>query len=330
MMKHRWNMPCIALAAVLLAGCASSEYSAPVSERGAVEKKSAIPIATENNKLAQHEEVDWRPQVYVVQKGDTLYGIAFNHGLDYREIASLNNLQNPDVIHVGQELRLFASGSVVAARPGPEVKVEALKPGEIKTVAEVKPAEILLKSQPIALKLPYSEQAVAQIEKLQGAPHKAEMVAPAKMEPKPVEIKAEAVAVPVVSAPAGNDEAVDWGLPSNGKVLADFSEKDNRKGVDLAGKMGQPVLASAAGKVVYSGSGLRGYGKLVIIKHNSTYLSAYAHNDKILVKEGDAVSKGQKIAEMGNSDADQIKLHFEIRKFGKPVDPAKYLSFNKS
>ncbi len=118
---------------------------------------------------------------------------------------------------------------------------------------------------------------------------------------------------------------MEWGMPTKGKVIGQFSESANRKGIDIAGKLGQPVMASAAGKVVYSGSGLRGYGKLIIIKHNKTYLSAYAHNDKILVKEGQSVSRGQKIAEMGNTDAKQVELHFEVRRFGKPVDPAKYL-----
>jgi lipoprotein NlpD len=128
----------------------------------------------------------------------------------------------------------------------------------------------------------------------------------------------------------GEDEALEWGMPTSGKVIAEFSENANRKGVDIVGSRGQSIVASAAGKVVYSGSGLRGYGKLIIIKHNKTFLSAYAHNDQILVKEGQNVSKGQKIAEMGSSDADQVGLHFEIRKFGKPVDPAKYLPLVKS
>ena len=119
-------------------------------------------------------------------------------------------------------------------------------------------------------------------------------------------------------------------MPTMGKIIADFSEAANKKGIDIAGKLGQPVTASAPGKVVYSGSGLRGYGKLVIIKHNKTYLSAYAHNDQVLVKEGQSVARGQKIAEMGNSDAEQVKLHFEVRRFGKPVDPAKYLPLGKS
>ncbi len=113
--------------------------------------------------------------------------------------------------------------------------------------------------------------------------------------------------------------------PATGKLVTGFSDTANLKGIDIAGKEGQPVAASAAGKVVYAGTGLRGYGKLVIIKHNATYLSAYAHNREILVKEGQQVAKGQKIAEMGNTDSDQVKLHFEIRRQGKPVDPLKYL-----
>jgi lipoprotein NlpD len=108
-------------------------------------------------------------------------------------------------------------------------------------------------------------------------------------------------------------------------VLAGFDEAKN-KGIDIGGKLGEPVLASADGKVVYAGSGLRGYGNLVILKHNNTYLTAYAHNQTLLVKEDQQVKRGQKIAEMGNSDSEQVKLHFEIRKLGKPVDPAKLLA----
>ena len=120
-------------------------------------------------------------------------------------------------------------------------------------------------------------------------------------------------------------DQLDWAWPAKGKIVAGFSETANLKGIDIAGTAGEPVRASAAGRVVYAGSGLRGYGKLIIIKHNATYLSAYAHNREILVKEGQQVTRGQKIAEMGNTDADQVKLHFEIRRLGKPMDPAKYL-----
>ncbi|HSD60409.1 MAG TPA: peptidoglycan DD-metalloendopeptidase family protein, partial [Burkholderiales bacterium] len=168
--------------------------------------------------------------------------------------------------------------------------------------------------EPKALKLPYSEQNLALV---QGRPAQST---------KPEPAKAEAPEVKPPSQPSdesGQEDAVDWILPTQGKLISGFSEAT--KGVDISGRQGQPVLASAAGKVVYSGSGLRGYGKLIIIKHNKTFLSAYAHNDQLLVKEGQTVSKGQKIAEMGSSDADRVKLHFEIRRFGKPVDPLKYL-----
>ncbi|MGH8685337.1 MAG: peptidoglycan DD-metalloendopeptidase family protein, partial [Nitrosospira sp.] len=129
--------------------------------------------------------------------------------------------------------------------------------------------------------------------------------------------------VPPAAEAIRGDDHVEWIWPVKGKLLEAFSE--STKGIDIAGKSGQSVSASAAGKVVYSGAGLRGYGKLIIIKHNSTYLSAYAHNNKLLVKEGQTVTKGQKIAEMGNTDANLVKLHFEIRKNGKPVDPMKHL-----
>jgi len=309
-----------ALAVAVLAGCASDSSHAPVSDHGTAEKKPAVSIVetvtsvTHIKKSAQPEN-DWRPQTYVVQKGDTLYGIAFNFGLDYHEIAVINNIQNPDVIHAGQEVHLF-SASPVAVKP---------------RVAENKAQEIPVKDQPKVAKLPYSEQAVADVQNMQGAPHKPEPVAATKAEsrpetqpePKP-ELKPEAATAAVA------DDALEWSMPTSGKVIGEFSESANRKGIDISGKAGQPVMASAAGKVVYSGSGLRGYGKLVIIKHNNTYLSAYAHNDQVLVKEGQAVTKGQKIAEMGSTDSDQVKLHFEIRKFGKPVDPSKFLPLIKS
>ena len=293
---------CAVLAAAALAGCASSSVRAPVEEHGVAEKSAA-----ETKEKAPHEhEKDRHAQVYVVQKGDTLYGIAFNHEVDYHEIIEANNIQNPDLIQVGQELRLYSSGPV------------AVKP----KIVESKPQGASVKEQPKVVKLPYSEQALAEIQKMGEEPHKPEPVVPVKVEPEP---KPEAAA-----DSAAADDVLEWGMPTNGKVIGEFSENANRKGVDISGKLGQPVVASATGKVVYSGSGLRGYGKLVIIKHNNTYLSAYAHNDQVLVKEGQSVTKGQKIAEMGRTDSDQVKLHFEIRKFGKPVDPAKFLPLIKS
>ena len=313
---HQLNWLCLALVAMLLAGCGSSVQRAPVLEHGAAEKKHAEPPLTATAKKTVPHEKDWRPHTYVVQKGDTLYSIAFNHGLGYRELIELNGIQNPDVIKVGQEIRLLPDSAVAAIKPVPEAKHVA--------------REIPIKSLPRAAKLPYSEQAVAELEKMQEAPRKPDAIAVTKVEPKS-ESKPEPKPVAVAkSAGEEEEDVVEWGMPTAGKIIGEFSESANRKGIDIAGKLGQPVVASAAGKVVYSGSGLRGYGKLVIIKHNKTYLSAYAHNDQVLVKEGQSVTKGQKIAEMGNTDADKVELHFEIRKLGKPVDPGKYLPMIKS
>lgn len=294
------------LMAVLLVGCASKGSRAPVLERGVDGKKG--DAAAEAKKSSR--EKDWRPEKHVVQKGDTLYSIAFNYGFDYHELAELNGIKDPGMISIGQEIRLFPGRSMSAARTNEAVAS--------------KPVESLVKEQPKLVKYPYSEAALAQIEKVQE-PIKPNVASVAKVEdkPKPVEETADAT-------DAGEESPINWGMPAQGKVIGQFSESANRKGIDIAGKLGQPIVASAFGKVVYSGSGLRGYGKLIIIKHNNTYLSAYAHNDKVLVKEGQSVTRGQKIAEMGKTDADQVKLHFEVRRLGKPVDPAKYLPIGKS
>ncbi|RFC37796.1 MAG: lipoprotein NlpD [Candidatus Nitrotoga sp. SPKER] len=305
------------IAAVLVIGCSSSGSHAPVEEHGAEReiasgaklKKPVVPVAAPIMKAVPRDK-DGRPQIYVVQKGDTLYSIAFNYGLDYREIAELNNIQNHAVIHVGKELRLPSAGPSTV----------------VKTMVESKPLDVPVKSQPKVAKLPYTEQAVAQIEKMQEDPQKSEPVVITKIQSKP-EIRPE---TKIDGITDDDGSILEWSMPTSGTLISEFSETASRKGIDIAGKLGQAIVASSAGKVVYSGSGLRGYGKLVIIKHNKAYLSAYAHNDQLLVKEGQNVNKGQKIAEMGNTDTDQVSLHFEIRRFGKPVDPAKYLPLVKS
>jgi lipoprotein NlpD len=315
--KSTVRLLAVAIALILLAGCrASGNRRAPIEDRGGsgrtapVEERdtSTKRAATPDRKAGQREQ-ETRPQFYVIQKGDTLYSIAFEHGLDYREVAEQNNIENPAAIQIGQKIKLLPPDEGASERPRMDSK-----PAVAST-----PLIALKKDQPKVIKLPYSEQAVAQLERMQKEPARAAI--PVAVVP---------VLKPVQESDAGPDDSLEWGMPTNGKVIVDYSESANRKGVDIAGNKGQPVLASAAGKVVYSGSGLRGYGKLVIIKHNKTYLSAYAHNEQILVKEGQSVSKGQKIAEMGSSDAEQVKLHFEIRKFGKPVDPAKFLNLAKS
>jgi lipoprotein NlpD len=279
------------LMTVLINACTSRGYRAPVADRGAAAGQK-----------------DWRPEVYVVQKGDTLYSIAFNYGFDYHELADLNHIEDPSLISIGQEIHLFPGRSPSGS------------------VAESKPVETLVKDQPKVVKYAYSEAAMAQIEKVQEQRYSPPIVAKAESKP---ETKPD-VRPELDVGDQADESGLGWILPTQGKVIGEFSESDNRKGIDIAGTLGQPVYASASGKVVYSGSGLRGYGKLIIIKHNKTYLSAYAHNDKVLVKEGESVTRGQTIAAMGKTDADRVKLHFEVRRFGKPVDPSKYLPLGSS
>jgi lipoprotein NlpD len=285
------------LIAGLLAGCTSSIQRPPVFERAEAQKNAAKA----NN---SPREKDWRPAAYVVQKGDTLFSIAFNYGFDYHDLAQMNGIKYPSLISIGQRILLFQN------RAGPAAQVA------------VKPINNLVKDQPRVEKLPYSTVALTQIDKVQEQTTSAAMIV-AKV-PQAASVKAGEY-----SADVSEEPVPGWILPTTGKLIGKFSESDRRKGIDIAGKLGQPILASASGKVVYSGSGLRGYGKLIIIKHNNTYLSAYAHNDKILVNEGQSVTRGQKIALMGKTDAKQVELHFEVRRFGKPVDPAKYLPLGK-
>jgi lipoprotein NlpD len=310
------------IAALLAAGCGGAPPRAPVSERAAGETKS--PPARVK---AVPGEAEARPRLYTVKKGDTLYAIALEQGLDYRELAAWNNIENPTRLRIGQRLRLSPPEEAVVAAPAPPATQVEIRPLGLPAPSQVEatplgalppPGEArqtgAVKTGPKALKLPYSEQNLALIRG--GA------AAPAKPEPVPAEAPAPTPAPPAAEEPADED-AVAFAWPTQGKVIAPFTEAS--KGVDIAGRAGQPVFASAAGKVVYSGSGLRGYGKLIIIKHNKVYLSAYAHNDQLLVKEGQTVTKGQKIAEMGSTDSDRVKLHFEIRRYGKPVDPLKHL-----
>lgn len=315
-------------------GCSSSGRPAPVVER------NTVPPAASQAPAKTVKIPDARPQIHTVQRGDTLYGISLEYGLDYKEIAEWNAIGPPYTIRIGQQLRMTplappeqTAQVVVTPLKSPAMAESSLPAG----AASLPPGDAaLLKTEPKALKLPYSEQALAVVR-----PTPVPMVAlapPLTAAPAAnVALSAPAAAAPAAKLPeekkepaADEEDKLEWGWPAQGKVVGEFNEAASLKGVDIAGKSGQAVNAAAAGKVVYSGSGLRGYGKLVIVKHNKTYLSAYAHNSQILVKEGQNVSRGQKIAEMGDSDADRVKLHFEIRRFGKPVDPLKYLSDSSS
>ena len=235
-----------------------------------------------------------KPGYYSVKSGDTLIRIGMDNGQSWRDIARWNNIENPNLIETGQVLRVTPPEETgVVVRPVSSTNV-VTSPAPANTASATAPASNTATVRP----------------------------------------PASAANPPNASTPANNlansdsaEDTVSFQWPTRGNVLAGFDEVKN-KGIDIAGKAGDPVLAAADGKVVYAGSGLRGYGNLVILKHNNTYLTAYAHNQSLLVKEDQVIKRGQKIAEMGNSDADQVKLHFEIRRQGKPVDPAKYLPAN--
>lgn len=267
-----------------------------------------------------YREGDWRPEFHVVRKGDTLYSIALDYGEDYRDLAAWNRLEDPAKIRIDQKIRLFP----------PESSAQANLPQPVPLPADPVPAPVMLKTGPKAQKLPYSEQALAQLNgsAQTGSPDASTVPAPAAAAAtakSPATAAAAAASVPAARAPAVSTGKLVWEWPTQGPLAYTFGKGANQKGVGIEGKPGQPVLASAPGKVVYSGSGLRGYGKLIIIKHDASYLSVYAHNSQILVKEGQAVAKGQKIAEMGSTDSDRVGLHFEIRRLGKPIDPLPHL-----
>ncbi len=289
----------------VIGGCASHS-PVPVEDRGggpaATIKPSAQTVAA---------PTDSRIGYHTVKKGDTLYSIALDNGQDYKDVAGWNNLENPNLIKIGQQLRVTPpdNGAPVAvAKP-----VTSSAPVEVKQAAPASTNTETLKREPKGGKLAYSDEALAKARRGEAADKPAE----AKSEQKPAEPKP--LEKPVVAS-----DDVDWIWPASGKLIAPFAEGGS-KGVDIAGKAGDPVLAAAGGVVSYAGAGLRGYGNLVVLRHNATYLSVYAHNSKILVKEKQSVTKGQKIAEIGSTDSDSPRLHFEIRRQGKPADPQKFL-----
>ncbi len=282
----RLGLSCLLAAGILLvAGCSSRSLTqAPVEDRGTGTARPTLG-ATDSAIVKQLPgfENAGKPGYYTVKPGDTVIRIGLDTGQNWRDIVRWNNLENPNLIEVGQVLRVVPPSSdnpLVVTRPVTSGSVTAITG----TVAPVRPA---------------------------SAP-------------------ASATASASAPAPAGNlppsagEDDIAWIWPAQGTLLTGFDEVKN-KGFDISGKAGDAVIASADGRVVYAGAGLRGYGNLIILKHNNTFLTAYAHNQTLLVKEDQSVKKGQKIAEMGSSDADRVKLHFEIRRQGKPVDPARYL-----
>ena len=292
---------CLLVLSVLALSACTSRMSAPVADRNVSPDTPPEAVAPE----AAVVPAPAAARYYVVQPGDTLNRIAQMFGYSFADVAAWNNLSDPDQISVGQSLRVAPPDGVTVT------PVSVGTPAIGAMPASTSPASTAggpaLKTGPVANVEPYSDAAWAKANK-----------APAAAEP-PAAAAPSAPAAPLSPVTDG-----DWMWPARGKVVSTFSNGQT-KGIDIAGQLGDAVQASAGGRVVYAGAGLRGYGKLVIIKHDADFLSAYAHNRSLLVKEGQTVTKGQRIAELGNTDADRPKLHFEIRRRGKPVDPLKYL-----
>lgn len=299
---------------LLLGACSTTQHSAPIVERAHDNRKSGESAKATGSKPTEVNGF------YTVKKGDTLFHISLDFGQNYRDLVAWNNLANANDIKVDQVLRVLPPTPETGG--GAQVSSVPTASGiEVRSLSAAPPTQGVAapnKTGPLGNKQPYSEAALLELQKPDAANYT--VVANPDVVPnqKPVEMSADPN-----SLINSDDRTVSWMWPADGKVVSTFD--DGKKGIDIAGKLGQQVLAASAGKVMYAGSGIRGYGNLVIVKHTNNLLSAYAHNKTILVKEGQSVSKGEKIAEMGNTDTDAVKLHFEIRQQGKPVDPSKFL-----
>ena len=285
-LRSGWWLAGVAVA--MLTACGSKPMNrAPVEDRTSVPARVEMQAPVVPVKQPPGFENAGKAGYYTVKPKDTLIGIGLETGQSHKDIARWNSLENPNRIEVGQVLRVT--------------------PPVADSVAVAKPVALgVATATPIAAGPAKPASAPAAAPASTATPSSAPVVTPA------------------ATTAAASDDDIAWIWPSSGAVLSGFDETKN-KGLDIGGTAGEPILASADGKVVYAGAGLRGYGNLIILKHNNVFLTAYAHNQSLLVKEDQTVKRGQKIAEMGNSDADRVKLHFEVRRQGKPVDPAKYL-----
>jgi lipoprotein NlpD len=291
---------CLALlaAGVLVAACSNTPNRAPIEERTVVSRSaaaaspaaSAASAAEASPAPAVADSNAGKPGYYTVKSGDTLIRIGLDNGQNWKDLMRWNNLTNPNVIEVGQVIRVVPPGvdpTAATTRPVTTARVET-RALDAKSAASAPAAAVA------ALPASGAAAGVAAASTRETAP------------------------------PREGDDDITWGWPATAPVAMPFDDARN-KGLVFRGKAGDPVYAAADGRVVYAGSGLRGYGNLVILKHNGTYLTAYAHNQTLLVKDDQNVKRGQKIAEMGSTDADSVQLHFEIRRQGKPIDPARLL-----
>lgn len=298
-----------------LMACSSVPNHAPVVERSGEPPVEVVVPASETPAVKTLSE----PRAsYTVKRGDTLLRIAFDHGQSYSDLVMWNSLKNPNDIKVDQVLWIAPPEAVAG------VKTNAINTSsgiEIRSLTPINPATN--KTTPKGDKRPYSETNMAEMQKLETLSVSAGVQSSA-VGAKPDTVTNTTKVSDKAVEKATPAEAIDWIWPTDGKLMASTGDQKN-KGIDISGRAGQDIVAAAPGKVIYEGNAMRGYGNILIVKHANNYLSAYAHNKQNLVKEGQSVSKGQRIAEMGDSDADSVRLHFEIRQAGKPVDPLKLL-----
>lgn len=253
-----------------------------------------------------------------VRAGDTLYSIAWESGRDYRDIAEWNQLDPPYVIRPGERIRLYPPGGGQRSVRAAAATYHVVRRGDtLYAIAQSAGVRVQNLAAWNSLSPPY---VIVPGQRLR-------LSAPVDAVDRPALANARRGANAKAAAAAENLDTrpVRWRWPTEGKIIARFAPNDGTKGIDIAGRSGQAVRAAAGGKVVYQGSGLRGYGQLIIVKHNADFLSAYAHCAAIYVREGSVIQPGQKIAAMGSSGTDRVKLHFEIRRRGIPVDPLEHL-----
>lgn len=272
MTVRQWSYRSVALPAVLLLASLLSACAGPTG---------GVPVDDRSRGSSRAEQVT--SGSHIVQRGETLYQIAFRYGWDWKALAANNKLRQPFTIYPGQRISLEQRSASVARAVTPTPTTRPSSSAPVRTTPT----------------------------------------------PVPAPVKSTAQKQPVTKKPAPTPAPAaltGWQWPAQGPLIARFqSNASLNKGIDIAGQLGQPIFSAANGTVVYAGRGLIGYGDMIIIKHDDDFLSAYAHNSRLLVKEGEQVRVGQKIAEMGSSGTDRVKLHFEIRRRGQPVDPLGYL-----
>lgn len=306
-----------------------------------------VPQVRDISEVRRHLNADGQ---YTVAKGDTLYGIAWQQGLDYRELAALNDIQPPYNIYPGQQLVLQSSGAEVdreatqASQPAPVDGEAGESSGAVATGIGEAPVQVAANVQEVDWLLPdesaseetaqdddardaQAEPEPTETESQVSQSDASERQQPDKPEAQPeTETSTQQASVDRSDRTYTPAENIEWQWPADGQVVGTFGEGGSiTAGIDIAGQKGQSVKAAGPGIVVYAGNGVRGYGNLILIKHNNEYLSAYAHNDTLRVKENDVIEGGEVIATMGNSSAEEARLHFEIRKDGQPEDPLTYL-----